>query len=521
MSKANVIRKKALGLARKQDWAGAIKEYKRLAGSDSSNPIVFNELGDIYLKSGNKVDAYESFVKAIDAYTQVSLHNNAVAVCKKVLRVIPARFDVLVKLGSIRASQGLSREAESFFKSYLEKATMESNIDAERLAASATAIVEELPNSAVILQYTADCLLKHNLKDQAGEVLLQVLPLHQRAGDTASATQAMESLQALGLGDRIPEAVTPDDSSAEGPVITEDNLWTQAHSDGERIEVDSRPQTQTGDTVAFGDGAEASEEDYAYGDLDATDAAPTQTAVVTPEPPEEDFEDVLADFDIPAEDDTEETDEYGVPEPDAEPVAPAASEDVVSDTSYDEVIEEVAAAASADEVDGEEEHGEEIPAYARDDGDTQAASPIPGDADSIHVSMIIDEVDGESANGITEEDYRSHYDMGMAFIEMQLYEEALREYQFASKSPQYALKSVEMIGLCFLRQGQATLAVKQLVKGLQLIGDDDVAGLGIRYNLGLAYELAGDAEKAKGQFEEVYLIDVTFRDVAEKITKDS
>jgi hypothetical protein len=43
----------------------------------------------------------------------------------------------------------------------------------------------------------------------------------------------------------------------------------------------------------------------------------------------------------------------------------------------------------------------------------------------------------------------------------------------------------------------------------------------IKYNLGLAYEMTGDIEKARNAFEDVYVEDVTFRDVAEKIQKYS
>ena len=56
---------------------------------------------------------------------------------------------------------------------------------------------------------------------------------------------------------------------------------------------------------------------------------------------------------------------------------------------------------------------------------------------------------------------------------------------------------------------------------LEMLGDDEADRLGIKYNLGLAYELAGDYEKAKSQFEDVYVSDVTFRDVAKKIQQYS
>jgi tetratricopeptide (TPR) repeat protein len=76
---------------------------------------------------------------------------------------------------------------------------------------------------------------------------------------------------------------------------------------------------------------------------------------------------------------------------------------------------------------------------------------------------------------------------------------------------------LELIGLCFIKQNQPRLAVKQLEKGLSLVGSTERDAIGIYYNLGLAYEMMGDHEKAKRCFEEVYVIDVGFRDVAAKV----
>ncbi len=99
--------------------------------------------------------------------------------------------------------------------------------------------------------------------------------------------------------------------------------------------------------------------------------------------------------------------------------------------------------------------------------------------------------------------------------------EAIREFQLASKSEAYQSRALEMIGVYFIEQNQPNLAIKQLTKGLQMIGDNDTETLGIIYNLGLAYEMTGDVEKAKSAFEDVYVEDVTFREVAEKIEKYS
>jgi len=134
----------------------------------------------------------------------------------------------------------------------------------------------------------------------------------------------------------------------------------------------------------------------------------------------------------------------------------------------------------------------------------------------MQISALFDD-EGGTARGET--DHRSHYDLGMAYLEMDLLSEAIREYQVAARSPQYQVKCLEMIGLCFVKQNQPQLAIRQLTKGLSLIGTDSEESLGIKYNLGLAYEMVGDLANARTFFEDVYVVDVTFRDVSEKVRR--
>jgi Tfp pilus assembly protein PilF len=95
----------------------------------------------------------------------------------------------------------------------------------------------------------------------------------------------------------------------------------------------------------------------------------------------------------------------------------------------------------------------------------------------------------------------------------------VREFQVAANSPTYRIRSLEMIGCCFISQNQPKLAIKQLEKGLALVDNDDYLALGIKYSLALAYEMSGEVGKAKAMFEDVYVVDVTFKDVQEKVRK--
>jgi tetratricopeptide (TPR) repeat protein len=439
VSRANTIRKRALENARRQDWNAAIRDYRQLAEIDRSNPNLHNELGDIYLKTGNKAEAYSSFAAAIDAYARVSLFNNAVAVCKKVARLVPARYDVIAKLGCIRKKQGLAKEAESYCLQYLERLSQDASADPAVVSETADEIAEAMSDCAVVLDRLAECLFNSGLDERAGGVLAALYRLYESEGITEARDTVGDQLRSMGLGDLIegkPEAAT--DEQTEGRVITEDNLWTDSLSEGERISV-SGEREDSGEAVTMSESAPADEvEDFRTVDLPDPSAA-------------------LASAD---------------PEPSAEDAAP---------------------------------------------GDESGLDPDGGDSDVVHVSAII----GDSTEEASNEDYRSHYDLGMAYLEMNLFTEAVREYQLAARSPEFQTKSLEMVGLCFLKQNQPQLAIKQLTKGLKLIDDNDSEGLGIKYNLGLAYEMVGELDKAQAMFEDVYVVDVAFRDTAEKIAKYS
>lgn len=561
MSKVNAIRKKALDYVRKQDWQNAIKEYKRLADLDQSNPNVFNELGDIYLKTGDKSDAYDSFTRAIDSYTRVSLHNNAVAVCKKVLRLIPSRYDVLIKLGLIRKKQGLAKEAESYYFSYLEKSLVDEKITQADVKKSCAEIIAEMEDSIPVLERVYECMIKFNLKEETGGALQSLYALYAREGNQAEMARTQERMGEIGV---TPDDVQPVDVGAErkdGVVITEDNIWSETHTDGERIEIGEAPAQQDGLTpigVPRGpEETETPESPYEYGNLQAggsqqpgaqenpaadgdplgggpLPAAGGPSSVEAPTAGEGGTPESTTQT-IPMPDGTEphasgaQTDNSpqmgedadgqagaGVGAPTHDPDTGAPVYDISSDPAAD-AAESTGRGAAPTVPEGGEPSlaGLSTEPHGREESDKKES------ASDIRVSAIMDDLSHEGGGELTEEDYRSHYDLGMAYLEMDLLAEAIREYQFASKSPTYQARALEMIGLCFLKQNQAHLAIKQLTKGLQMIGDDDSEALGIKYNLGLAYEMVGDIEKAKSAFEDVYVEDVTFRDVTEKIEKYS
>jgi tetratricopeptide (TPR) repeat protein len=123
----------------------------------------------------------------------------------------------------------------------------------------------------------------------------------------------------------------------------------------------------------------------------------------------------------------------------------------------------------------------------------------------------------------SEEDYETHYNLGLAYKEMDLMEEAVEEFQVASTlcapqdgTPRY-LQCCNLLGHCFMQKGKPRLAVMWFKKGLDARGHTEDEYQALRYELGTAYERLGDLEHAIDTFTEVYGINVSYRGVTDKL----
>src|SRR5881396_1272592 len=117
---------------------------------------------------------------------------------------------------------------------------------------------------------------------------------------------------------------------------------------------------------------------------------------------------------------------------------------------------------------------------------------------------------------IDEGDFQSHYDLGVAFKEMGLLDEAIAELQKALRSPEGKLRSSEALGLCFIEKGAHVVAESILRRALDLPASGDQERLGVLYWLGRALEEQGKRVEARDLYGRVFAVDIRFRDVRER-----
>ena len=123
---------------------------------------------------------------------------------------------------------------------------------------------------------------------------------------------------------------------------------------------------------------------------------------------------------------------------------------------------------------------------------------------------------GIEAN-VGEEDFQSHYDLGVAYKEMGLLDEAIAEFQKALRAADGRLKSSEALGLCFFEKGQYAVAETIMRRGLEFPAHGDADRVGLLYWLGRTLEQQEKRTDALEAYNRVFAVDINFADVNDRV----
>jgi tetratricopeptide (TPR) repeat protein len=156
-----------------------------------------------------------------------------------------------------------------------------------------------------------------------------------------------------------------------------------------------------------------------------------------------------------------------------------------------------------------------------------AATPAPVAEASNDASLLDDLFDefkqemGETGDHSVE-DPDTHYNLGVAFKEMGLLDEAIGELQKVCQAIDHGLpfpqtmQAYTWLAHCFVEKGVPEASFMWFDRALSVAKDNDTRAA-ILYELGSAYEMASQREKAREAFTKVMSINIDFRDVGERI----
>ena len=182
-----------------------------------------------------------------------------------------------------------------------------------------------------------------------------------------------------------------------------------------------------------------------------------------------------------------------------------------------EVSAPVKEAPSVSEEEGEEIYEGVTEEVSEIDGTTIEETPEP--SLDTEVLEIFEEFKKGISEELEEEDYETHYNLGIAYKEMGLLDDAIKEFQMARNDPERKIHVLTMLGICYMEKKLYSLAIEVFSDALKGMTERDESYWGLRYDLAEAYEKHGDLKNALNHYIEVYGWNSSFRNVSDRVNQ--
>jgi tetratricopeptide (TPR) repeat protein len=572
LEKTLEIKRKAQRYVQNGDLDRAVEEYQKLLAADDSDPYTHVTLGDLYFKKGVLDEAGRRYQEASEAYRRSGLVKNAIAVCKKMLRLNLRNIDTLRSLAELHAQDGLATDAAIYFGQYADLVIAhDRRTDAAEALDRASRLLPDEPKYAERL---GEIWNLEGEKLKASRALVRAAKAYESRGLMDQAQKCRDRAEELYPGvSELPSEESEKTSGANDPptaggpplVTGEDGIARNGKfvPPGAAVRGETIESTRLGAGSGAGTSVAAAETPAVASN--ATAGAPSAEAV----PPEVSEHLAYARTLLAA----------GEREPAAEALLRAALawESVGGLDQATAIYQELSRSPQASErlyrlwlancerrqqwreaasvccelgdlalaaQEPAAAHEWFVQARAYDPANEQASRrlerlsdwgkrsqqpDIDPRGDRVTVSqrmpedLDVDLADLLSAfqQGVREQvqadDAASHYDLGMTYRQMGLLDEAVAEFRLAARDPSFAIKCTDMLGRCLLERGDFGAAIAEFERGLALPGLSPESALTFHFSLGLVLEASGRSMEALEQFEWVFTQQPNYPDVAGKI----
>lgn len=535
MSNTAKLKKRAADYEAKKQFDKALELYEQVlnttrAADEERDVPLYNRVGDIHYRLGNNEQAINYYEQAADLYAEGGFFNNAIALCNKILRYSPGRTIVYYKLGMISAKKGFNSDAKQNFLEYADRMQRLGKMDEAFRALKEFA--DLCPGQDDVRLMLAEQLARADRKPEALEQLEVLYDTLEAEGRSSEANATLERMKSLDPTFKPRRSVTPVMRKKEGLVFLDLDFDSSALAEpapaSKKIEKvdDIRPPEAEAplglELTSLADEEPAKEEapplptDTAVPDYPANVAAPADEDVVSH--PSHDLV-----FLTPADEEPSPVAEIApldlapmsdIPEP-----IDAPAMELTSEVEDEEEIDEEEFASNGKSDDEFIDLGEWLEQHRTPSSTRMVAhDEEPENNEQKDFGEMLDKFKAGISRNVDEEDYESHYDLGIAFREMGLLDEAIGSFQKAARGHDQLVRASEAIGQCFMDKGEAGVTVTVLERLLRREGLPDSQLVGVLYLLGRAAESLGREEEAASYYQRVLAVQIGFRDAADRLS---
>jgi tetratricopeptide (TPR) repeat protein len=517
---------------------------------------LYNKLGDLYVKVNRQKNALRTYEKGARVFKEETYFPNAIALCKKILRFDKNRTEIYGLLGELHRELDQKGEAANYLLEYADRKRKAGDLDTA--LKTYDTIRELVPNNARILKTISAIYEQVGKKDRGSELLEEAKEIetkHEKFKE--SILEEKEKIERDAQQVAPPEAEVKVEEEAE--VKVEEEAEAEVEEPAEEIpetekavaeEVPDTPDEDTDRKISIEDivSPEVAEllkdEEHVsshavdvveklseidktielgelYLKLDSTEEAIDCFRDAEQEAwQKKDYDKALTldkriaelrPFDLKSRqhlveiarirEDNELKITYMLELAEALSRREAKSE-------AQKVYREILQIDPENTVAKERYAPVEKAAASVDLGEVLRIEQSEAKAETIQsIEELVSEFRREVFESIGEGDYRSHYDLGVAYKGMGLFQEAIEEFEIAARDEGLKLKALEMTGSCYLEHDKIDDAIRVLHEGLATEGHEDQDYFGIYFLLGSCHERKNDLKSALKAYVNAYNID--------------
>ena len=547
MSNIAKLKQRAAEFETRKQYEKALELYEQAlnsarAADEERDVPLYNRVGDIHYRIGNNEQAIHYYEQAADLYADGGFFNNAIALCNKILRYSPGRTIIYYKLGIISARKGFNSDAKQNFLEYADRMQKIGKMDEAFRALKEFA--DLCPGQDDVRLMLAEQLARADRKPEALEQLQLLYATLESEGRTSEAAAAVERMKAIDPSFTPQRSVMPRQRKKEGLVFLDLDFGENEGAERSREAAEAADRSrdaESADVIARAVAPEGLEPTslaeeprsaavVAYDSDDPSPAASRELHFITPGIDETEASAVagiiplelapLVDIgDAPADPDSAhagldvivdlpssppplspQLPLYGPP-PDREDVGltPAHAAAALPDDDFIDL--------------GEWLQQNRTPASTR----MVAHDEEPENDEQKDFGEMLDKFKAGISQNVDEEDFESHYDLGIAFREMGLLDEAIGSFQKASRGAKQHVRASEAIGQCFMDKDEAAVAMTVLERIAKEPGMNDSRLVGVLYLRGRAAEALGRSADAAGYYQRVLAVQIGFRDASDRL----
>lgn len=149
----------------------------------------------------------------------------------------------------------------------------------------------------------------------------------------------------------------------------------------------------------------------------------------------------------------------------------------------------------------------------------QPAEGFAGEDQQVDVEEVFAKFKEGVAKQISVDDSDSHYNLGIAYKEMMLLDDAIREFDVAARDPKRECVCRSMIGMIHIERGNLNEAIEAFLQGLNAPIKDPQQETVLCYEIGAAYEAKKMSKEALSYYQKAMRRDPNYRDVQERVRR--